>query len=55
MNAKKMPGREILNRAKIKSIPGGIIAVPVPRRNRFATAVSEIQGDGRDAETKISA
>jgi hypothetical protein len=50
MNTKKMAGRETLTRPNIKSIHGGIIAVPVPRCKFSATAVPQTQGDGEDAK-----
>jgi len=50
MNTKKKAGRETLTRPNFKSIHGGIITVPVPRRKFSATAVSKTQGDGAHVE-----
>ena len=44
-----------LQRPNIKSIHGGIITVPVPRRKFSATAVPQTQGYGENAKRNTRA
>jgi len=50
MKTKKLAGRKTLTRPNLKSIHGGIIVIPVPRRKYSATAVPQTQGYGEDAK-----